>query len=45
MTSKPEAQAELSAYIEPLAQKIVPEPEIQFIDQEGFYNYEPQTAL
>ncbi|MDF5730813.1 MAG: hypothetical protein PUP92_23060 [Rhizonema sp. PD38] len=34
------AQAELDAYIDALAQAIAPEPEVQFIDLNGFYNYE-----
>ena len=38
------AQAELNAYIEAQAQAIAPEPEIQFIDLDAFYNYEAQVA-
>lgn len=38
------AQAELNAYIANLAEEIAPEPEIQFIDLDGFYNYEAQVA-
>ena len=38
------AQAEFSAYIEAQAQEIAPEPEIQFIDLDGFYTYEAQLA-
>jgi protease II len=38
------AQAELSAYIQAQAQEIAPEPEIQFIDLDGFYTYEAQLA-
>ncbi len=34
------AQSELNAYIANLAQEIAPEPEVQFIDLNGFYNYE-----
>ena len=34
------AQAEFDAYIDAQAQKIAPEPEIQFIDLDNFYNYE-----
>ncbi len=34
------AQAELNAYINQQAQAIAPEPEVQFIDLDGFYNYE-----
>ncbi|MDF5733330.1 MAG: hypothetical protein PUP92_36450 [Rhizonema sp. PD38] len=34
------AQAELNAHIVSLAQEIAPEPEVQFIDLNGFYNYE-----
>lgn len=37
------AQAELTAYIEAQAQAIAPEPEVQFIDLDGFYNYEAQA--
>ncbi|MDF5730818.1 MAG: hypothetical protein PUP92_23085 [Rhizonema sp. PD38] len=33
------AQAELNAYISQQAQEIAPEPEVQFIDLDGFYNY------
>ncbi|MBO3463098.1 hypothetical protein G7B40_037990 [Aetokthonos hydrillicola Thurmond2011] len=39
------AQAELDAHIESQAQEIAPEPEIQFIDLDGFYTYEAQVAL
>ncbi len=38
------AQAELNAYIDAQAQAIAPEPEVQFIDLDGFYNYEAQAA-
>lgn len=38
------AQAELNAYIANQAQAIAPEPEVQFIDLDGFYNYEAQAA-
>jgi len=38
------AQAELDAYIEAQAQEIAPEPEIEFIDLDNFYNYEAQLA-
>ncbi|MBO3464427.1 hypothetical protein G7B40_024805 [Aetokthonos hydrillicola Thurmond2011] len=38
------AQTDLNAYIEQQAQAIAPEPEIQFIDLDGFYNYEAQLA-
>ncbi|MDF5732802.1 MAG: hypothetical protein PUP92_33625 [Rhizonema sp. PD38] len=38
------AQAELAAYIEAQAQEIAPEPEVQFIDLDGFYNYEALAA-
>ena len=38
------AQAELNAHIANLAQAIAPLPEIQFIDLDGFYNYEAQLA-
>ncbi|MBO3461200.1 hypothetical protein G7B40_037675 [Aetokthonos hydrillicola Thurmond2011] len=38
------AQAELDAHIEAQAQEIAPEPEIQFIDLDGFYTYEAQIA-
>ena len=34
------AQAELNAHINQQAQEIAPEPEVQFIDLNGFYNYE-----
>ena len=34
------AQAELNAYISQQAQEIAPEPEVQFIDLNGFNNYE-----
>ncbi len=38
------AQAEFDAYIDAQAQEIAPEPEIQFIDLDGFYNYEALAA-
>ena len=38
------AQAELTAYISAQAQALAPEPEVQFIDLDGFYNYEAQAA-
>ncbi|MBO3463466.1 hypothetical protein G7B40_039340 [Aetokthonos hydrillicola Thurmond2011] len=38
------AQAELDSHIEAQAQEIAPEPEIQFIDLDGFYTYEAQLA-
>ncbi len=37
------AQAELNAYISQQAQEIAPEAEVQFIDLNGFYNYEAQA--
>ena len=40
MTSLTIAQVELNAYISQQAQAIAPEPEVQFIDLNGFYNYE-----
>ena len=38
------AQAEFDTYISAQAQEIAPEPEIQFIDKDGFYNYEALAA-
>jgi hypothetical protein len=34
------AQLELDAYIEQQAQEVAPEPKIDFIDIDGFYNFE-----
>lgn len=34
------AQHELDQYIEQQAQKVAPEPKIDFIDIDGFYNFE-----
>ena len=39
------AQAELNAYISQQAQEIAPEPEVQFIDLDNFYNYKACDSL